>query len=782
MSQNWKINTKNFISDWGKKGWFVLNIFCTIVYLTWRIFFTIPFGYGFISVFVGIALLIVETLGMVEALVHYANMYNTRDYKKPDVPLELYPDVDIFISTYNEDFVLLAKTICAFKRLEYPDKNKVHIYLCDDGHRDTMKLLASKLKVNYLDRDTHEGQKAGNLNHALANSSSPLVVTLDADMLPQSCFLMETIPYFVDAELRNKGKKPEDQIKLGFVQTPQAFYDLDLFQFNLYSEQKIPNEQDYFYRDIEVARTRTNSCIYGGSNTVISREALNDIGGFYTGAITEDFATGILIQKKGYVTLGLGKVLASGMSANELQNLIQQRVRWARGVISTGRKMHIFTSKDLSFGQKMNYWASIWYWYAPIKRFFYIMSPILYAVFGYMIFRCTLWEVLLFWLPMYVTSNISLSRLSNNIRNTKWTSIYEYALFPYMLVPVVLETFGISLKKFKVTNKSNDGSKRKNGESLIYQIPVFILIVLSIIGIINCIRIMFDSGSMGPIVVLFWLIVNLYNMVMCSFFLSGREAYRKAERVEVQIPATLHVNGVDYACITKDVSETGAAVYLDKPHLLNVYEEAKVSLEIRDRKYFAEMMCEVKFTKEDKDRENPWLYSMEFIGFKSEQGYDNLLGICYDRIPTKPQGLQKRAGFYDDLSTNISRRSVPVFQLKRHFPRIEVNNLIAYTGKDGKAFAKVIDYNYQFISMEGKPLNDEITFHFDKHDLKAVLSRRVKNMYLYEIVDFNKVYSNQDKCDEIMEFVLRIAKEKQPDLTQVKKKVEMIEFNEMSLV
>ena len=193
MSQNWKINTKNFISDWGKKGWFVLNIFCTIVYLTWRIFFTIPFGYGFISVFVGIALLIVQTLGMVEALVHYANMYNTRDYKKPDVPLELYPDVDIFISTYNEDFVLLAKTICACKRLEYPDKNKVHIYLCDDGHRDTMKLLASKLKVNYLDRDTHEGQKAGNLNHALANSSSPLVVTLDADMLPQSCFLMETI-------------------------------------------------------------------------------------------------------------------------------------------------------------------------------------------------------------------------------------------------------------------------------------------------------------------------------------------------------------------------------------------------------------------------------------------------------------------------------------------------------------------------------------------------------------------------------------------------------------
>lgn len=771
---------KEFFKDWGHRGWFVLNIFCTIGYLMWRIFFTIPFGYGFLSVFFGIALLIVETLGMVEALVHYANMYNTRDYKKPDVPLELFPDVDVFISTYNEDVVLLAKTICACKRMDYPDKSKVHIYLCDDGHRECMKKLASQLKVNYLDRDTHEGQKAGNLNHALANSNSPYILTLDADMLPQSCFLMETIPYCVDAELRNRNRKPEDQIKLGFIQTPQSFYDLDLFQFNLYSEEKIPNEQDYFYRDIEVARTRTNSCIYGGSNTIISREALNDIGGFYTGAITEDFATGILIQKKGYVSLGLGKVLVSGMSANELQNLIQQRIRWARGVISTGRKMHIFTSKDLSFGQKMNYWASIWYWYAPVKRFFYIMSPILYAVFGYMIFRCNLWEVLLFWLPMYLTSNISLKKLSNNIRNTKWTSIYEYALFPYMLIPVILETFGITLKKFKVTNKKAvDNRKRKD---IVYQVPVFILIVLSILGIINCIRIMFDSGSMGPVVVLFWLIANLYHMVMCSFFISGRKAYRKAERVTIQIPAVLHVNGIDYMCETKDISETGAAVYLDKPHLLNVYEESGIILEITDRDYHVEMMCEVKFTKKEKDREKPWLYSMEFIGFNSEQGYDNLLAICYDRVPTKPQGLQKTTGIYDDLSTNIGRRSTPVFQLKRHFPRIDVNNYIAYRASCGKGLAKVVDFNYQFICVEGEPLDQEIEFLFGGHDLKAVKNRQVKNMYLYEIEDFNQTYRNQNVCDEIMEYVLHIATSKTPEVIEDKKTVAQRDFNEMDLV
>lgn len=781
MNKPDKTKINNFIKKWANKGWAVLSIFFTVVYLTWRIFFTIPFGYGFISVSIGIALLIVEMLGMIESLVHYFSMYNVRDYKKPEVPLELFPDVDIFISTYNEDIVLVAKTVCACKRMEYPNPEKVHIYICDDGHREMMKMLARQLDVNYLDRDTHAGQKAGNLNHALANSSSPYVVTFDADMLPQSGFLMETMPYIVDAEMRNNGKEPEDQIKLGFIQTPQAFYDLDLFQFNLHSEQKIPNEQDYFYRDIEVARTRTNSCIYGGSNTIISRQALEDIGGFYTDAITEDFATGILIQKKGYVSLAIGKPLASGLSANELQSLIQQRIRWARGVISTGRKMHLFTSKDLSFGQKMSYWASVWYWYAPIKRFFYIMSPIIYATFGYMVFRCTLWEVLLFWLPMYVTSNISLRKLSNNIRNTKWTSIYEYAMFPYMLIPVLLETFGISLKKFRVTDKGQ--SQNKRDRRMVYQIPILILIVLSAIGVFNCVVIMFDSGSMGPVVVLFWLLVNLYNMIMCSFFISGRDTYRKAERVEVELPAVMHVEGTDYPCVTKDISETGAAIYMDNPHLLNVYKEANVILEITDRKYHIEVMCEVKFTNENRNNEpgRQWVYSMEFIGFKSSNGYDNLLAICYDRVPTKPQGLMENIGIYDDLSTNIAQRRKPVFQLKRHFPRINVNTGIAYDSEAGKGIIKVVDFNYQFISVEGQLPCDEVIFHFGKHDVKARLNRKVKNLSLYEVCDFNVTYDNQEVNDEIMNYILKIAVER---VEEVKATVttKNAEFNEMELV
>ena len=62
--------------------------------------------------------------------------------------------------------------------------------------------------------------------------------------------------------------------KLGLLQTPQSFYNQDLFQFNLYAEKGIPNEQDFFSREINLLRNATNTAAYTGSNTVILREAL----------------------------------------------------------------------------------------------------------------------------------------------------------------------------------------------------------------------------------------------------------------------------------------------------------------------------------------------------------------------------------------------------------------------------------------------------------------------------------------------------------------------------
>lgn len=742
------------------KIWFLINLFCSVMYLMWRIFFTIPIGYGVISIIAGVTLLIVEVLGLLESLVHFTNMFSTRKYEKPDVPLYMFPDVDVFVSTYNEEPALLEKTLLACKRMDYPNKNSVHIFLCDDGHRDSMRQLAERLGVNYLCREDHSGQKAGNLNNALKHSYSPYVVTFDSDMIPQSSFLMETMPYFVDAEIKNRSRDEKHQIKLGFLQTPQSFYDLDLFQFNLHSESTIPNEQDYFYRDIEVARTKTNSCIYGGSNTVLSREALEKVGGFYTGAITEDFATGILIQKAGYVSLGIGKQLVSGVSAKTLQELIQQRVRWARGVISTGRKMHIYTSKELSFGQKINYWASIWYWYAPIKRFLYIFSPILYATFGYTIFRCSLWQVLLFWLPMFISSNVCLSLLSNNIRNTKWTAIYEYAMFPYMFIPVLLETFGVSLTKFKVTKKGGAVENDKSS-SFVYKIPFIILIVLSIIGLVRCITTVFVSGSLGPVVVVFWLIYNLYAMMMCLFFTDSRVIYREAERVRVAVKGVLTIDGKCHDVVTKDISENGVALYIDSPFLIENGEGHVNTLELHDRRWTAKLRVEIKHTEEQKDKEGKkWLYSFGITEFIGENSYDQFLAILYDRVTTNPHEIQKNHGVYDDLSSNLVKRMSATKYRKRHYPRIPLNTELTVIVKDKEQKVEVLDFNYLYFSTKTRcAAEDEgaVTFLIGKYRMEAQFERMEQDVFLYRVLDAEKLYFEKELRDSVMKTAMAIS-------------------------
>lgn len=726
----------------GYRGWFILNILFSCIYLIWRLFFTIPVEYGTVSIVAGVSLFVVEFLGMLEAMVHYFNMNDVTIRPLPEVPAERFPDVDIFIATYNEPCDLLYKTVNGCKHMKYPDKKKVHIYLCDDGKRAEVRQLAEKMGVHYLDREDHAHAKAGNLNHAMSVTSSPYIVTFDADMIPHSNFLLHTIPYFIGQEMENEGKEEKDQVHLGFVQTPQAFYNPDLFQYNLYSEGRIPNEQDYFYRDIQVSRNKSNSVIYGGSNTVLSRKALEDIGGFFDETITEDYGTGILLQKKGYVCYATNEVLAAGLSPTDLKSLINQRIRWARGVISTNRKLHVMFSGELSLAQKVNYWASEWYWYAPLKRLIYFMSPILYAVFGYMVIKCTLWQILIFWLPMYITSNISLRMLSRNIRTTKWTSIYETVLFPFLLVPVLLETVGIRMKQFKVTKKGEVENER--GKNLVYLIPFALLVVLSVIGIFNCIHQIFESNDMGPVVVLFWLFMNMFTLTMAMFFIAGRDFMRKSERAQVTLHCELRTKSGVYECETINISEEGLALKLDRP--VNVNDGEPASLRLWDARYEAELKAQIVHV--DRYGED-WKYAFQIREYC--ETYDEYLQLLYDRVPTLPQKLDSASGGFDDLRINVTRRAEKPFYENRQLPRVPLQ---ASLPDEAGNIRKLSDFNYKFCTVlaEGNP-GEQLTLMVDKERQVSLKCERQGEKsggkLLYKILNYDEINGDKEKNEAV---------------------------------
>ena len=710
-----------------------LTVLSAIVYIIWRIFFTIPFGYGTFAVIWGILLLIIEVLGMLEAIVHFKNMANVGYPKRPVIKEEQFPHIDVFIATYNEPIDLLYKTVNGCLNMKYPDKDKVHIYLCDDSARKEVKELANKMKINYLTREDRSHAKAGNLNNALKHSSSPLIVTFDADMIPMSDFLLSTVPYFFLEE------------KIGFIQIPQSFYNLDLFQFNLFSEKRIPNEQDYFYRYIQVAKNRNNSVIYGGSNTVISREALNEVGGFYTKVITEDFATGLLIQSKGYKCYAIDEIHASGLSPNDLKSLIKQRERWARGCLQTGRKLNILFRKGLSINQKLSYITSIIYWYSGFRRLIYIISPILFGIFGVMIIKCNLFEMLIFWLPMYVFTNISLSKLSNNIRNIKWTNIYETILFPSLLLSTTLETLGISKKKFSVTRKDKvEDDKRYNFKLVI---PHIVFAIVTFLSLVNCIIEMFKSNSISTAVVVFWLSINLYYLVMSIFFIIGRKMSRVCVRADIEKECEIFFEEERIRCITKDISETGIAVILDKPNYIPYDLDIKII--INNYKEKIEFTVRVVHVEEFDDK---WKYAF-VIRKIDENNYKKLLELIYNREPSLPKVIEPDSSVYDDIRVNVLNRCKGKINSSRKLARIMVNKTIL---SDENIWINIINCNYKYILIKNEEgISKSISIRILKDIvLKCSFEKNIdykgNNLMLYKIDNYKDVNKNNKLLEVFM--------------------------------
>lgn len=698
------------------------TVLSSIIYLTWRIFFTIPFEYGIVSTALGLLLVFVEVIGLFEAIVHYQQMSHIVYPEKPSVEENNFPHVDVFIATYNEPVDLIYKTINGCINMDYPDKSKVNVYLCDDLNRTEMKFLAESMGINYVTREENTHAKAGNLNNAMKYSSSPIILTLDADMIPKHDFLTSCVPYFMGEE------------KIGFIQTPQSFYNPDLFQYNLFSENRIPNEQDYFYRDVQVSKNKTNSVIYGGTNTLISREALDEIGGFFTGVITEDFATGIQIQSKGYKCYALDEIYASGLSPSDLKSLIKQRKRWARGCIQTGRKVNILFKRGLNLKQKISYISSISYWYSGLKRFMYIISPIMFSTFGVMVVKCSFVEVLIFWLPMYLLSDLSLKYLSNNIRSTKWTNVYETILFMALIPSVVLETLGLSEKKFEVTkkNKDKDDDRMYN---IMQATPHIILSILTIIGIVNSIKSTFEQNTVTYVVILFWLCTNLYNLLMSTFFMLGRKAYRNYERIHVETDCSISFGDEKINCITNDISEGGMATILDLP--VYIPQDKLVTINICTDVYSTEFKAKVVHVDNIK---NKWKYAFALKEIK-ENDKRNLYHILYDREPIMPKNLDDNLSGFDDIRINLLKRYSKTTLFNRKLARIDVDKKLKSLEC---GYIRLLNYNYEYVAiraLDQNSLPEKITIQVNDYCyLKCVEGKEI------DYVNTSKNMDNKSKC------------------------------------
>lgn len=235
--------------------------------------------------------------------------------------------VDVFVPTYDESTSLVERTLQAVKAMHYPHRT----ILLDDGRRDEMEALARRLDVGYLRRETNRDHKAGNVNHALEQTSGEIVAIFDVDHVPGENYLLRSLGPFKDAGI-------------GFVQVRLDHSNgAESFVASAAAERN-----DGFFGAPLHGMLGCGCPQKFGSNCLIRRSALESIGGYKPG-LAEDLHTSLHLHAEGWRSTYVSESLAKGIEPVELSGFFIQQYKWAHGVTSLLRDVYprLMTRFDL---------------------------------------------------------------------------------------------------------------------------------------------------------------------------------------------------------------------------------------------------------------------------------------------------------------------------------------------------------------------------------------------------------------------------------------------------
>lgn len=378
------------------------------------------------------------------------------------------PPVDIYITIAGESAKVVEKTLRAASQIDYPD---FHVYLLNDGYVakksnwQDIEELAKRYdpkKVTCITRRIAGGAKAGNINHAMTKTKAPFIAVLDCDHIPARYFLKRMAGYFIDP-------------KLAFVQSPQYYKN----HVNSFVANAAWQQQTLFFGPICRGKDRSNALFMCGTNMLIRRQALDDVGGMSTASITEDMLTSLLMHARGWRSVYEPHILARGLAPEDLGSFSSQQYRWARGSLEVLLKYNPLWLKGLSFRQRLQYLASVTYYLSGIIVLFDAVLPLVYFYSGQIPISSTTMAIALIFVPYIYLTLYSLQVISNfsfTFRAISF-SISSWLIFIMAFVSAVLRL----PSGFKVTSKErNSGTYfRLVWLHILYIIAIFVGVIVA---------------------------------------------------------------------------------------------------------------------------------------------------------------------------------------------------------------------------------------------------------------------------------------------------------------
>jgi cellulose synthase (UDP-forming) len=396
----------------------LLTCVTALAYLQWRILVLNPQHPVFSWIVYG-----AEVVGFARTLMFLLSALRLPHREVPRAPQGC--TVDVFVTTCDEPAEIVERSVRAALAIRYPHET----WLLDDGERPAMQALARELGCRYIARSKHADAKAGNLNHALAQTSGAFVAVFDADHVADPRFLDRTLGYFQDE-------------RVAYVQCPHDFFNVGSYE-HLTPQRTTSNASSLFHSIVQHARDAADATMFTGSSAVLRRRALDDISGFATGTINEDIHTSLRLHAAGWTSRFHDEILSAGLAPMDAAAFCGQRLRWAQDAVQLLLRENVFRQPAylIHVASNLEGW----------RHLFIYALPVVILVTGTLPLQTGTLTFFAYFAPYFVITTLACTEMSRGHIRLGAGAVYNLARCPASIIA----TFTASRERhFQVTPKT----------------------------------------------------------------------------------------------------------------------------------------------------------------------------------------------------------------------------------------------------------------------------------------------------------------------------------------
>ena len=487
----------------------VVLLIALTAYILARFFFLYYVHFSLFEWVFVVLFFISETFLLIHSFAFFLNILSENEDRAatPEKTPDENASVAILIPARHEPRQVIAYTLLTCSNIAYPNKN---VYLLDDSSIESFKQEARELANTYgveiFSRADNRGAKAGLINDFLRTVNAKYIAIFDADQNPMPEFLNKVIPFL------------EADDKLAFVQTPQFYTNTWVSPVANVSNV----QQAVFFEYVCEGKSRHESMFCCGTNVVIRRTALDDVGGFEEDTVTEDFATSLKMHRKHWKSIYYNKAYTFGMAPEDLGSYFKQQSRWAMGSFQLLRKLVVLfvtNIKALRPIQWFEYALSSSYYLMGLADFFLIAGPIMYIFFNIPTFFMAPEVYILTFVPYFLLSFLiyysSMGRKHYSAKNIIKVQMLSMMTMPVYVWAFVQVLFNIK-KGFQITAKG--GGRRVPWNSLWIQ---FILLGLQVSALTWGTYRLYEEPTLAVAMNLAW--IGLHALMFSGVFYFNRK-------------------------------------------------------------------------------------------------------------------------------------------------------------------------------------------------------------------------------------------------------------------